>query len=127
MKRSMLQVFVRDSGNALAFYQKAFDADVLCSYPDSEGRLMHSELDVYGQILAISELTAENMMGEVPETGNTMMFCLELGEGQEAAVHRIYDVLKDGAAFASPLEKCDYSPLQAHIVDKYGVRWCFFI
>ena len=112
---------------ALKFYRDAFDAKVLCSYPNSDGLLMHSELDVYGQILAVSELMEENQMGEKPETGNTMMFCLHFGSGKEATVQKIYDSLKDGAKFLSPLEKCDYSPLNAHIVDQFDVRWCIFV
>jgi PhnB protein len=122
MFRSMMQVFVKGSDKALEFYQNAFDAEVLCSYPDSDGMIMHSELDVYGQILAISELTGENTV-----TGSTMMFCLHFGEGNEAAVKKIYNSLKDGAKSISPLEKCDYSPLQADLIDKYGVRWCIFV
>jgi PhnB protein len=127
MNRSMMQVFVKESDKALEFYRNAFDAKVLCSYPDSEGLLMHSELEVYGQILAVSELTEESGMGEIPDAGNTMMFCLELGDGKEAVVQKIYESLKDGAKFLTPLEKCDYSPLQTHIVDKFGVRWCIVV
>ena len=127
MNRSMMQVFVRESDKALEFYRKAFDAKVLCSYPGSDGLIMHSELDIYGQILAVSELTEESMMGETPVTGNTMMFCLEFGTGKEAVVQKIYDSLKDGAEIITPLGKCDYSPLQAHLVDQYGVRWCIFV
>ncbi len=127
MHRSMTQVFVKESDKAVEFYRDAFDAKVLCSYPNSDGLIMHSELDVYGQILAVSELMKENQMGENPDTGNTMMFCLHFGAGKEAVVRKIYDSLKDGAKFLSPLEKCDYSPLEAHIVDKFGVRWCIFV
>jgi PhnB protein len=122
-----MQVFVKESDKALEFYRNAFDAKVLCSYPNSEGLLMHSELDVYGQILAVSELTEESGMGESPDTGNTMMFCLHFRDGKEAVMQKIYDSLKVDAKYLSPLEKCDYSPLQAHIVDKFGVRWCIFV
>lgn len=127
MKRSMMQVFVKESDKALDFYRAAFNAEVLCSYPDPNGLMMHAELDVYGQVFAISELTEENMMSKVPDTGNTMMFCLHFGEGKEAVVQKTYDSLKDGAKFITPLEECEYSPLNAHIVDKFGVRWGIFV
>lgn len=127
MYRSMMQVFVKESDKALEFYRDAFDAKVLCCYPNSDGLILHAELDVYGQILALSELAEENQMGNRPETGNTMMFCLHFGTGKEAVVQKIYNALKDGATVLSPLETCDYSPLNAHIVDKFGVRWCIFI
>ena len=117
-----MQVFVKDSGSALEFYKEAFDAKVLGVYPNADGTLMHSEIDVYGQIMMISELTEENAV-----TGNTMMFCLDFGEGKEAIVQKIYDTLKIGAKMISPLSSCDYSPLQADLIDKFGIRWCIWV
>lgn len=122
MYRSMIQVFVKESGKALEFYRNVFDAKVLCSYPDSDGRLLHSELDIFGQIMAISELSEETVV-----TGNTMMFCLHFGEGKEAVVQKIYDMLKDEAEMISPLGPCSYSSLEADLIDKFGVRWCIFV
>ena len=122
MYRSMMQVFVKGSVKALKFYKEAFDAEVLCCHTDSDGLIMHSELDVYGQILAVSELTEEKAL-----TGNTMMLCLHFGKGKEAVVRKIYNVLKDEAKVVSPLEPCDYSPLQTVITDKFGVCWCVFV
>ena len=116
MERSMLQVFVKNSAQALEFYQKAFDAKILYSSPDSNGNLMHSELDVYGQIMAVSELADEAAV-----TGNTMMFCMHMGAGQETVVQKIYDVLKEDAKIVSPPAPCDYSPLEFVLTDKYGV------
>jgi len=56
-----------------------------------------------------------------------MMFCLHFGEGMETLVQGIYDALKIEAKSASPLSPCSYSPLEAVIVDRYGVRWCIFV
>jgi len=117
-----MQIFVKGSDKALAFYQNAFDAKVVCSYPNLDGTLMHSELDVYGQILAVSELTEKTTL-----TGNTMMFCLHFGEGKETIVQKIYDELKDEAEIISPLGPCSYSPLEADLIDKFGIRWCVFV
>lgn len=79
----MMQVFVKGSDKALEFYKKAFDAKVVCTYPNPDGTLSHSELDVYGQAMAISELNEENTIA-----GNTMMFCLHFGEGKEDTVQK---------------------------------------
>ena len=70
----MMQVFVKNSMEAVALYQKAFDAELLCAYPDGSGGYMHSELNAYGQILAVSEISEDVTIG------NTMMFCFHLGE-----------------------------------------------
>jgi len=122
MYRSALQVFVKDSPKALEFYQKVFDAKILGSYPNPDGTLAHSELDVYGQIMMIGELFEDNAV-----TGNTMMFVLDFGEGKENIVQKIYDLLKDGAEILFPLGACDYSPLHTDLIDKFGVRWCIFV
>ena len=117
-----MQVFVKESAKALEFYRQAFDAAVLCCYPDSDGAIMHAELDVYGQIFAISEHPES-----VPITGNTMMFCLHFGDGKEDIVRKTYDVLKEDAIAVSPPAPCDYSTLQTVLTDKFGVWWCIFV
>lgn len=122
MIRSIMQVFVKESDKALEFYKRAFDAKVECIYPNANGTLAHSELNVYGQIMAISELIEENTV-----SGNTMIFCLHFGEGKENVVQKIYDTLKDEAKIISPLGSCDYSPLEVDLIDRFGVRWCIFV
>jgi len=122
MYRSAIQVFVKESNKALEFYQKAFDTEAICIYPNSDETLMHAEIDIYGQIMMISELMEESAV-----TGNTMMFCLHFGEGKEDIVQKIYDALRDEAKSVSPLEPCPYSPLNAALIDKFGVQWCIFV
>ena len=60
-------------------------------------------------------------------TGNTMQFCLQFGEGEEALVRKAYDILKEGAEIRHPLGACDFSPLMADLIDQFGVRWCLFV
>lgn len=121
MKRSMFQTYVKGSGRAVALYQAAFDAELLDSYLNEDGTYYHSELDVYGQILAVSEAAEE------PVPGSVMQFCLHFEEGEEAQVRRAYEALKEGGDILFPLGPCDYSPLMADVVDRFGVRWCVFV
>lgn len=115
-----MQVFVKGSKEAFELYKKAFNAEVLCEYPDDNGDYMHSELNAYGQVIAVSEITEE------VKTGNTMMFCFELGEGGTEKVKAAYDVLKQDAKTCTPIGKCDYSPCQFVLTDKFGVVWCIW-
>ena len=124
MKRCMLQAYVTGSDKAAEHYQKAFDASLVSSYLNKDGTYYHAELDVYGQILALSEAG----IGEgKPVTGDTMQFCLQFREGEEALVRKAYDVLKHGAEIRHPLGACDFSPLMADLIDWFGVRWCLFL
>lgn len=122
MYRSMMQVYVKGSDKAAALYQKAFDAELVASYPHPDGTYMHAEIDVYGQILALSETTAAESV-----TGSTMQFCLHFGQGEEAIVQKAFDILKDGAEVLYPLGPCEYSPLMTDLIDRFGVRWCIFV
>ena len=123
MHRSMMQIFVRGSDKAVELYQKAFDAELVASYPHSDGTFMHAELNVYGQILAVSEALKD----EERITGTTMQFCLHFGEGKEELVRKAYNALKNGAKILYPLSPCDYSKLMVDLIDIYGVRWCIFV
>lgn len=44
MLRSMMQVYVKGSIEAVTLYQKAFNADILAVYPNDNGGYMHSEM-----------------------------------------------------------------------------------
>ena len=123
MHRSMMQTYVKGSDKAVELYQKAFNAELVVSYPYSDGTFMHAELNVYGQILAISEA----LKNEERITGTTMQFCLHFGEGKEDLVQKAYNTLKDGAKILYPLSPCEYSTLMVDLIDKYGVRWCIFV
>jgi PhnB protein len=119
----MMQIYVKGSKTALELYQKAFDAELVTSYPNADGTFMHAELNVYGQIVAISEA----LKNEERITGTTMQFCLHFGEGKEELVQKAYKVLNEGAKIIYPLSPCDYSTLMVDLIDKYGVRWCIFV
>lgn len=121
MKRSMMQVFVKGSLEAVQLYQKAFSAQLLCAYPNGQGGYAHSELDVYGQVLAVAELE------EAGVSGNTMMFCLHFGEGGQEKVELAYEALQENALACTPIAPCEYSPCQFVITDRFGVRWCVFV
>ena len=121
MYRSMMQVYVKNSDLAVPFYQKVFNAPVLVNALNAEGKAEHVELDIFGQVLAISEsLESETV------TGNSMQFCLDFGEGKQELVEKIIENLSDGGKF-NYHGSTDWSPLVADIVDKFGVRWCIFV
>lgn len=121
MLRSMMQIYVKGSVEAVELYREAFHAEVLGVYPDGNGGYMHSELNAYGQILAVSELR------EPLVAGNTMQFCFHFGEGGEEQVRHAYEMLKAGAAIDVPIGPCDYSSCMFSLVDRFGVFWCLFV
>ena len=121
MLRSMFQVYVTESDKALPFYQKAFDAEIVCAYFNEDGTCAHAELSIYGQIFAIMESPAKET-----NPGNTMQLCLHLGEENANEVYKIYERLKDGAQPHDPIGDSGYSKTHFSLVDKFGVDWCVF-
>lgn len=124
MKRSMMQVYVKGSVDAVELYIKAFDAALGFNVKSPDGTFYHSELDICGHTLAVAEAN-DGMDKRI--TGNTMQFCFHYGEGNEDKVKQAYEVLKEGSEILFPLGPCDFSPLCADFIDKFGVRWCLFV
>ncbi len=124
MKRSMMQVYVKGSKEAVGLYLKAFNAELGYNVKSPDGTFYHSELDIYGNILAVAEA---NDGADDRITGNTMQFSLHYGEGNEDKVKQAYDLLKEDGKIKFPLGPCDFSPLCADFIDKFGVRWCLFV
>jgi len=126
MKRSMLQVYVKNSSQAVEFYQNAFDAKLLCDHRHENGTVAHAELDIYGQVFAICEARENDT-----DTGNIMQFCLHFGEGKEAIVRKAYDALReDCVKLTAPITnpgECPWSPCLFGLIDKFGVNWCIFV
>ena len=121
MRRSMMQVYIKNSDKAVPFYKSVFDAETLCDHRHENGTVAHAELDIYGQVLAI----CETLESEV-ETGNAMQFCLHFGEGKDELVRGIIARLGDSGTFTYR-GSTDWSPLLAGIVDKFGINWCIFV
>ena len=121
MKRTLMQVYVKGSQEAVAFYRRAFDAPLVVGYQNDDGAYMHAELDVCGQILAVSEA------GDGLSIGNQMQFCLHYESGEADKVRKAYEVLtEDARKIDAPLGPCPFSPLMASLVDRFGIFWCIF-
>ncbi len=121
MLRSMMQVYIKGSAEAVQLYQKAFDAKLISEHKNDDGSYMHAELDVFGQILALSESGEEKSI-----TGNTMQFCLHFGETDKELVEKAFKVLEQDAQILIPLGPCFFSSCMVGFIDKFGVSWCLF-
>jgi PhnB protein len=121
----MMQIYVKNSNQAITLYQKAFNSEIKCNHKNDDGTVGHAELNIYGQILAICEARDAETV-----TGNIMQFCLHFGEGKEEFVKKAYDVLKEDcmkltAPITSPGE-CPWSSCLFGLIDKFGVNWCIY-
>lgn len=116
-----MQVYVKGSVEAVECYQQAFNAKLINEVRNPDDSFLHAELDVCGQIIAVSEADTESL------PGNTMQFCFHYGEGNEQAVEQAYRVLKEGSQIFHPLGPTFFSSCMADFMDKFGVHWCIFV
>jgi len=115
-----MQVYVKGSVEAVELYQKAFDAKLGITGKSDDGAYMHAELDVDGQIVAVSEASDQTI-------GNQMQFCLHFHLHEKDKVAKAYEVLQKDAMKVWPPDRCDWSPYVTGVIDKFGINWCLFI
>jgi len=126
--RSILQIYVKGSNEAFEYYKKAFSAKIGFQDIDKNGKVIHRELDICGQAVSIGEVSETTHAGRDKKiTGNTMQFCIQFGEGQEARVKKAYETLLDGSEILTPFGKLLFSPCGVELIDKYGVWWLLFV
>ena len=125
-----LQVYVKNSPEAVEVYKKAFNAE-LAPNPafNDDGTYMHAELRVNGKpILYLSEFT-EPYTEIVKQYHNishqTMQFCVNLKT--EEAIWRAYEVLSVGGIVSFSPAPTEWCPMLCELVDKFGVYWGFNI
>lgn len=121
MKRTLMQMYVKNSAEAVPFYQEAFHAAVGNNWRNADGSCAHVELDAYGQIIAIAEAPEEMSFG------TNLQFCLHFEENETEMIRHAYEVLSKGAEIVCPLGEPSWSPYMFALVDRFGVYWCLFI
>ena len=120
MKRSLMQIYVKESAEAVETYCRAFDASIGADFRNPDGSCCHVELNAYGQILAISEAPADLSVG------NGMQFCFHFEANEADKVDRAYEILKENARIICPIGECSYSRRMFSLIDRFGVYWCLF-
>lgn len=121
MLRTLMQAYVKGSAKAVEFYQEAFSASLGNNWRNADGSCAHVELDIEGQILAISEAPDDVVQG------NNHQFCLHYKDNEKDKVRRAYDVLREGAQIICDLGEPSWSPYMFALIDQFGIHWCVFI
>lgn len=124
MRRILLQIYTQNQAESFEFYRDAFGAEIGYCEKADDGTIIHAELNLCGQNIAVGKLNNQN---EKAISGNTMQFCLQFEPGEEHIIERAYDKMKVDGKVVEPLGPCFFSPLMTNIIDKYGVNWCLYI
>jgi PhnB protein len=117
---------VHDGNAALAFYEKALGAEVICRMPAPDGkRLMHAALTVGGSTLMLCDDFPEYCGGQAraPKATGTTGVTLHLNVPDcDAAVARMAEA---GGTVAMPPEDMFWGDRYAKVTDPFGHEWSF--
>lgn len=116
---------------AVEFYKKALDADVLMMMrvkdspephppgmlpPGSENKIMHVSLRIGGATVMASD-------GRCTGQANFQGISLSLTAADEADASRKFAALAEGGQVQMPLGKTFWSPCFGMVADRFGVGW----
>jgi len=127
MKLKMFN-YVDGLQEAVAYYQKVFDAAIGENWKNADGAYELCELRLSrGTSFWLAERKGESAIEGEVNTGNIMQLCLLYDKGDEAKLEKAYNIIKDGAKLLWPLMSAEWTTHTCDLIDKYGLRWCLMI
>ena len=116
MSTLTVQIFAENLMEVFEHYKRAFNAELLGTAKGSRNELIHLEMDIMGNKIAV----APHALHEIFK-GNVTVICLVFAD--RAALMQAYTVLcEDG--ISDGLKELTWSPLEGYVTDKFGVVWC---
>lgn len=119
---------------AIHFYEKALDAQVLFSQsfgempenPDfplpaeAKDRISHATIRVGESELMFSD----TFPGQPHQSGNQVTICITTDDAEKAK--QMFEALTDGGQVTMPLQETFFSPAYGSVTDKFGVNFQVF-
>ena len=122
--------YVDGINEAVAFYQKVFDAKIseegTWKNDDGTYEICAFELD-NGTSFSLAERKGESAIEGEVNTGNIMQMCMLFKKEELPKLEKAYEMLKDGAKILCPLKPVEWTSHTCDLIDKYGLRWCLMI
>ena len=119
---------VRGGHDAIAFYEKAFGAEVTLSQDAEDGkRLMHATLAMLGGHVMISDEFPEHSTDVMaPASLNGTSVTIHINLADRGAVDAVMaSANAAGARITMPAEKMFWGAYYGRIVDPFGHAWSF--
>jgi PhnB protein len=114
------QIAVGDADVAITFYREAFGADELVRNHAPDGRVMHSELLIYGgRLLVVDDFENDSISAPTRLGGTTMRLHLYVADVD--AVYR--RAIEAGARAVQPPEDAFWGDRYAIVEDPAGHSW----
>jgi len=116
-------IFNGQCREAIELYVKAFNATIMTivTNPREENLVIHAEMLIHNQLLMLNDF------GDNDGYSKSGGYQLAVSFDNEDDLRKAYSVMKDGSTTISPMQAADYSPCVVRFVDKFDVRWAFWV
>jgi PhnB protein len=108
---------------AIDFYKKALNGEVqeIILNPKNKALVDHAEICIHGSLLMMNDF------GGYDGISKSSGYLLSLSFRNKDEMKAAYDVMKTGSTVISPMSRRDYTPCEVLFIDKYDVRWGFWV
>ncbi len=111
------------SKKAIEFYQKTLSATVKTVIPNKENEQLidHAEILIHDCLLMINDFGGSDW------TKESNGYLLSLKFKNEDELKKAYSLMETDSRTIYPMSTEDYTACQVVFIDKYGVRWGFWV
>jgi PhnB protein len=115
-------IFNGQCKEAIELYVKALGADVktIIQKPGEESFVVHAEILIHGQLLMLNDF-GDNAISK------SGAYQLSVNFDNAEDLKRAYSVMKAGSTTVSPMQETDYSDCVVRFIDRFDVRWAFWV
>lgn len=111
------------TSEALDLYKKVFNADIkniICD-PENNDIIIHSEIIIHNQVLMLNDT------GGNADSSKSGGYQLVVRFDSERELKEAYSYFEADCSIISPMQSYDYTPCQIRFIDKFDVRWAFYV
>ncbi len=121
----MLTTHIYLNGNckeAIELYKRVFDATVKTLIEDSDSHLVvHAEIVIHGELLMLNDFGNND---GISKSGG---YQLSVWFDNESDLKKAYSLMQDGSTLIDEIQATDYSPCVVRFIDRFDVRWGFWV
>lgn len=114
--------FNGDCKEAIKLYEKALGAKVKTLIEDAKQALVvHAEIVIHNELLMVNDF------GNNDGISLSGGYQLSLQFDDEAALKKAYAAIQENSITIDPMQPTDFSPCTIRFIDRFDVRWAFWV
>lgn len=113
-------LFISGAADAIAFYEKAFDATELFRLPSPDGKVMHAEIKIGNSHVMLADAMEEFDVKSPSTLGGTTGSLMIYVDDADALFQQ---AINAGATEAKPMEDQFWGDRMGALIDPFGHQW----